>query len=299
MSDSLDKLIQFAQISGGIDTQCQLQGDWFLKHNHQPEKAVVHIVVEGEGYLKIAGEKQSHLLKTGDVIFFSRAAPHILSSQCSCENSMDIPLVDSRGCIQIKHKGVGKSDFTLFCAHFSYDKYATLFYDLPEWLSVHLPDSLLQPLLALLKQEISGENIGSQQVIDSLSVVLLIAIIRRYLDDNPADTGGLLRGIQDHRLTALLNGILRSPEEDWSIEKMMIKSHLSRAQLMRVFKQQVGVTPHVFLQKIRLQQAAVLLKRTAHSICNIALLTGFQSETHFIKSFKKMYEMTPSVYRKR
>ncbi len=298
MSDSLDKLIQLAQISGGVDTQCQFQGHWFTEHHHQPEKAVVHIVVEGEGYLKIKDEQHSHLVKRGDIILFSRAARHIISSQVSCNNRLDIPLVDSKAYIQIKRTGEGRSDLKLFCAHFSYEKYATLFHCLPEWLSIHLSDSLLNPILYLLHQEVSNEDMGSQQVINSLSNILLIAIIRNYLNDDPKEALGVLKGIQDHRLVILINEILSSPEDDWSIENMLQKTPLSRAQLMRVFKQQIGMTPHAFLHKTRLQQGARLLKTSAHSICNIALLTGFQSETHFIKSFKKMYQVTPSVYRK-
>lgn len=298
MSDSLDKLVQLAQISGGINVQCQFQGNWFVQHRKQPQQAIVHIVVEGSGYLKIEGESEARLLKAGDIVFFSRAYEHILSNQQHCGNEKDIPLCDNRGSIILKHSGQGGCDLKLFCAHFSYDKRADLFYNLPEWLWINLPDQVLQPLLALLQQEVENENIGTQQIIDSLSNVLLIAIIRAYLSENPSNLTGILNGIQDHRLSALLNAILNSPEQDWSVEKMVKFSHISRAQLMRIFKQQIGISPHAFVHKIRLQQAAKLLKTTAHSVLNIALSSGFQSEPHFIKAFKAMYEVTPSLYRK-
>lgn len=298
MADSLDKLVQLAQISGGINVQCRFQGDWFVQHHKQPQQAVVHIVVEGEGYLKIQGETESRLLKPGDIVFFSRAAEHILSNQQTCANIMDKPQTEMLSNIQLKHRGQGETDLKLFCAHFAYDKRADLFQNLPEWLWINLPDQVLQPLLALLQQEVENENIGTQQIIDSLSNVLLIAIIRAYLGENPSNLTGILNGIQDHRLSALLNAILNTPEQDWSVEKMVKFSHISRAQLMRIFKQQISISPHAFVHKIRLQQAAKLLKTTAHSVLNIALSSGFQSEPHFIKAFKAMYEVTPSLYRK-
>lgn len=298
MADILDKLVQLAQLSGGINVQCQFQGNWFVQHSREPQQAVVHIVVEGSGYLKLAGNKESRLLQAGDVVLFSRAAEHILSSQNNCANIGDIPQTEAKNHIQLKHIGQGKADLKLFCAHFYYDKRADLFLNLPELLWINLPENQLQPILTLLQQEVDNSNFGTQRVIDSLSNVLLIAIIRAYLTQNPTDVVGILQGIQDHRLSAMINAILTSPEQDWSVEKMVEFSHISRAQLMRIFKHKMGISPHAFVHKIRLQQAAKLLKTTANSVLNIALSTGFQSEPHFIKAFKVMYEVTPSVYRK-
>ncbi|MDO4430342.1 MAG: AraC family transcriptional regulator [Lonepinella koalarum] len=298
MPDSLDRLIQLAQISGGINTQCHFQGNWFVQHQFKAQQAVVHIVVEGEGYLKIHGEQNSRRLKKGDIVFFSRSAAHILSNQRSCGNITDTPQTDIQHNIQLKYIGQGQADLKLFCAHFSYDKRADLFQNLPEWLCLNLPDNILQPILLLLEQEVDNHNFGTQRVIDSLSNVLLIAIIRAYLAQKPNDVEGILKGIQDHRLSSLLNAILTSPEQDWSVDNMVEYSHISRAQLMRIFKQKIGLSPHAFVHKIRLQQAAKLLQTSANSVLNIALSSGFQSEPHFIKAFKKMYDMTPSTYRK-
>ena len=67
---------------------------------------------------------------------------------------------------------------------------------------------------------------------------------------------------------------------------MTALANLSRAQLMRLFKQQTGISPHAFVNLIRLRQAAVLLRQTADSVLSVALNVGFQSETHFGKAFK-------------
>ena len=67
---------------------------------------------------------------------------------------------------------------------------------------------------------------------------------------------------------------------------------------MRLFKQQTGISPHAFVNLIRLRQAAVLLRQTADSVLSVALNVGFQSETHFGKAFKKQYGISPGQYRK-
>ena len=302
---SLDTLIQYAQVSGCIDVQCQFQGDWFLKSNNKNNKpgkykAVVHIVVEGEGFLKIKGEKESHLLKAGDLVFFTRSAEHILSSQYNCDNSANASELDKKQNLQLKltEKGMGKSDLRLFCAHFSYDKYASLFHSLPEYLWTTLESGKLRSLLYLLQAEVESQEDKSQLVIDSLSNVLLVEILRSFLATDPENVEGILKGVQDPRLAILVNHILANPADNWSVDRMAEKSNFSRAQLMRVFKSKIGVSPHAFVHQIRLQYAAKLLNASASSVFNIALSAGFQSEAHFIQAFKKMYKVTPSQYRK-
>ena len=68
------------------------------------------------------------------------------------------------------------------------------------------------------------------------------------------------------RLRNLLQAVVDKPEEEWNIEKMTVIANLSRAQLMRVFKQQTGTSPHAFVNSIRLQHGALLLKQTADSV---------------------------------
>lgn len=298
MIENLDKLVQFAQISGGINVQCQFQGEWLVQHQCQPAQAIAHIITEGEGWLIIPEEKERFHLQKGDIVFFSRSTSHTLSSKKSPSTQI-IPSTEWKGSIQLRKISHGSgNELKLFCACFQYDPNADLFLNLPEYFWVNIPPKVLKPLLDLLQYEIEYGNTASRQIIDSLSHVLLIEIIRRYLLQNPHDVLGVLRGIQDHRLSHLISQIIVAPEQNWLIEKMAEKCHISRAQLMRLFKQKIGHSPHAFVHKIRLQKAALQLKNTAESILTIALSCGFQSETHFSKAFKTQYGVTPSVYRK-
>lgn len=186
----------------------------------------------------------------------------------------------------------------LFCACFRYDMHADLFLNLPDYFLVNLPQTVLAPLLALLQQEITQNETISQQIIDSLSNVLLIEIIRRYLASRPENVEGVLNGIADHRLSPLVSQIINAPEQNWSVEEMVTQTPISRAQLMRLFKQKIGQSPHAFVHKMRLQKSAEQLRKSAESILTIALSCGFQSETHFSKAFKTHYGVTTSEYRK-
>ncbi|PFE05097.1 AraC family transcriptional regulator [Bacillus cereus] len=66
----------------------------------------------------------------------------------------------------------------------------------------------------------------------------------------------------------------------------------------RVFQALVGDTVMEYVRKRRLARAAYQLSHTEEKILDIALEHGFQSHETFIRAFKKLFQMTPSSYRK-
>ncbi len=297
--DILEQLISLAQISGHLDIQCRLQGSWYLRHEPQTACGIAHIVTQGSGYLQIDGQQQPHFVKSGDVIFFPRSIGHTLTDQPNTTTRKIIPQTGRNGAFILKHCGETSADFSLFCARFEYERQAELIGNLPEYIFLHIDTQhILTPIIQLLHNEAARPAMGATLVTNALSVVLLVSILRAYLQQHNVTLSGTLNGWQDRRLQRLIQAILAHPEQDWSVERMSTIANLSRAQLMRVFKQQMAISPHAFVHKIRLQNAAVLLKRSNESILSIALASGFQSETHFGKAFKKYYALTPGHYRK-
>ena len=138
---------------------------------------------------------------------------------------------------------------------------------LPDTVLLNINHPSLQYLVTLLQYESSQALSGSVAVVNALASVLLVFLLRACLEKNEeAQLSGLLNGWQDKRLRNLLQAVVEKPEEEWNIEKMTAMANLSRAQLMRVFKQQTGTSPHAFVNSIRLQQGALLLKQTADSV---------------------------------
>ncbi|WP_032092932.1 AraC family transcriptional regulator [Necropsobacter rosorum] len=298
--DILEQLISLAQVSGQVDIQCRLQGSWYMRHEAQTACAIAHIVTQGSGYLKIDGQKQPHLLKAGDVIFFPRAVGHTLSDRIDPTGHKTIPQTTQNGAFILKHSGDNSPDFSLFCARFDYEPQAELFSNLPQVIFLHIDaENLLTPLIKVLQNEAETPSMGATLIIHAISSVLLVSLLRAYMQQGHSMTlSGTLNGWQDRRLRRLIQMILTQPEQNWSVEQMTHTANLSRAQLMRLFKQKMAVSPHAFVHKTRLQKAAQLLKQSNESILSIALSCGFQSETHFGKAFKKHYHITPGHYRK-
>ena len=294
--DTLDKLIELAQITGSVDIQCLFRDKWYAPHERRRAHGIAHLVVAGESYIKIEGEPEARLLQTGDLIFFPRSAEHIISSEADCNNCGDTVHIGNDGAFTIESSGSGgEKGLDLFCARFEYDEHADIMHDLPETVLIKMDHPSLQCLISMLQYESAHTLSGSRAIVNALSSVLLVLIVRAHLEQGgEAPLGGILNGLRDKRLRQLIQTVVSRPED----EKMTELANLSRAQLMRLFKQQTGISPHAFVNLIRLRQAAVLLRQTADSVLSVALNVGFQSETHFGKAFKKQYGISPGQYRK-
>lgn len=67
--------------------------------------------------------------------------------------------------------------------------------------------------------------------------------------------------------------------------------------LERLFKKETSETPRTYLEKIRVDKAAHLLKNTDQSNLEICYEVGFQSPSNFYKVFRRLKNCSPSEYR--
>lgn len=96
--------------------------------------------------------------------------------------------------------------------------------------------------------------------------------------------------LQNIILANLINPELNA---DYLADKM----NLSYTQLYRKLKALTNQSASVFIRKVRLEQAAKLLKAGEESVSEIAYNTGFSDPAYFSRAFSQHYEMPPSVYR--
>lgn len=260
----------------------------------------MHIVTHGEAWLYI--QQEVIKVQAGDILFFPRSHQHRLSHQPESENSQseDFPILTEvkTAHFQLKHTAGMNSNFSMFCAHFSYTPPADLFQNLPHFIHVPLPQTQFEAVIYLLQQEAARAQQSGQKIIDALSEILLIYILREYLEQQSGDAiSGILKSWKTSKLGPLIENILEHPTQDWSLEQMASTIFVSRIQLIRFFKRELDITPHAFVTQIRLQHAAQQLRKSNRSILHIALDLGFQTETHFGRSFKRYYKLTPHKYR--
>ena len=74
---------------------------------------------------------------------------------------------------------------------------------------------------------------------------------------------------------------------------------INKYYLIRLFKQQTGLSPIDYLIHVRLEEAEKLLAKSNITVSDISDRVGFHSPSHFSKTFKENNHCTPSQYRKR
>jgi AraC-like DNA-binding protein len=73
----------------------------------------------------------------------------------------------------------------------------------------------------------------------------------------------------------------------------------SPAHFSREFRKAFGETPHQYLLTRRLERAATLLRTTDRTVADICCLVGLASVGSFTTSFRRVYGLTPTDYRRR
>lgn len=74
---------------------------------------------------------------------------------------------------------------------------------------------------------------------------------------------------------------------------------VSKSSALNIFNKYLRVSPVSYLINYRLKRAAKLLASTDSSIYSIASNTGFENVGYFCRSFKELFGVTPSEYRKK
>jgi AraC family transcriptional regulator len=103
----------------------------------------------------------------------------------------------------------------------------------------------------------------------------------------------------DHhsRVSRVVRAMEASIDAPHPLDDLAEAAGISRYHFLRTFKGLTGVTPHRWLLRARLRDAARRLATTAAPITEIALDVGFEDLSNFIRSFRAEFGVPPSRYR--
>lgn len=82
-----------------------------------------------------------------------------------------------------------------------------------------------------------------------------------------------------------------------SLKQMAAKYYINAAYLGQLFIQKYNMTFHDYLNEVRMEKAAELLRTSNYSINQIAEMTGIPNSNYFHRLFKKKYNCTPLEYK--
>ena len=84
-----------------------------------------------------------------------------------------------------------------------------------------------------------------------------------------------------------------------TLVKIADEVKLSPYHFAHVFKRSIGVAPHQYVMRRRLERAKQLLTQTNLPIAEIAAELGYANQSHFSEAFHRDTSITPLSYRLR
>ncbi|HEY9027114.1 MAG TPA: helix-turn-helix transcriptional regulator [Burkholderiaceae bacterium] len=102
----------------------------------------------------------------------------------------------------------------------------------------------------------------------------------------------------DERARAAMLHMDAHGTQDLSLDDLARAADLSPFHLLRVFRQAIGITPHQYLMRVRLQRAITLLRDTQMPIIDIAYASGWADLSNFNRAFRRELHCSPRELRR-
>ena len=255
-------------------------------------------------------------LEEGDVIILPQGDAHVMSSQPGLRaQNPDREIFFAPRPPQMPHAlnlrepgattahldGGGCESATLVCGFLGFDArpFNPLLASLPR--VIHMPgmaDGWIGTFLRSAVDESASKRPGGEAVLERMSEMMFVDVLRRYLDMLPEESTGWLSGMRDASIGRALAVLHERPAEEWTIEKLAEEIALSRSTLHERFVHFIGTSPMQYLARWRMQLAARSLTETDAKVMQVAMDVGYENEAAFSRAFKREVGISPAAWRR-
>lgn len=161
-------------------------------------------------------------------------------------------------------------------------------------------DFVMERLSDALAAAESSDDPNSAICADALRLAILTRQFSRQAGaTSPVEIpcGRNIRSLQKWRLKRVIQYVDENLSAKITLQDFAAVAGLSRMHFAAQFRAAMGMRPHEYLLKCRIERAEQLLKRNDIPLVEIALTVGFQTQAHFTTVFKRFTGDTPCQWR--
>lgn len=294
-SPLVDWLLESLELDASVFHVGRYCGGWHAT-TQGLARSSFHLLVQGHCWLHLDGEEQPRRLDSGDAVFLLRDLPYRLSSEVEPQAAARQPRIEMQALDSHDSDGVG-----LVCGffHFRAGLSSLIVESLPDVIVLRAEDpssTAARSLFQLILQECQRQPGPSPALLERLSHLLFLYVLRQHVSDNPA-LGGLVALARQPLFATLLAQLIAEPGQAWTLENMAACTGLSRSAFFKRFNEIAGQSPGNVLLALRMRHAAQLLKAN-NTVESAASAVGYQSIAAFTRAFTKAVGIQPGAYRK-
>ena len=160
-------------------------------------------------------------------------------------------------------------------------------------------DEMRHLVKAYLGRACNKADEPSRLEMDSRANLIGLRLLSLHLDKSKSRGNVIRTGIlADWQVKRVRDYIAENLHRDISLADLATLIDLSAEHLCRAFRRTVGVPPHQWLLRCRIEKARTLLTRKDLSLTEVALEIGFSGQSSFGAAFRRATGTTPSAYRR-
>lgn len=129
----------------------------------------------------------------------------------------------------------------------------------------------------------------------SLRVEMKLVEMLIFLDDQFKQERDYSRNIQNEALLDIVEYIKSNLSEEITLDDLSKKFYKSKSTIIRMFKNNLGMTPNQFIIYTRISESRNWLLK-GYSVREVAYKVGYSDESSFIKKFKSIKGISPKQY---
>lgn len=161
-----------------------------------------------------------------------------------------------------------------------------------------LMDPVVHHLAGALLPAFANPDGTDQLFVDQVIGALLVHLLRHH--QGPANRPAFPSrgGLPPYQVERAKEFLAANCDRDVSLVEVAAYCGFSRGHFAKAFRASVGLTPHRWHQRGRVEKAKDLLARTDQTVAEIALACGFADQSHFTRVFGRLTGTGPAGWRR-